>query len=365
MKTPLVLFHSLVTAFALASVAIASPLQATEGFVRQAMLSSDFENLTPAQRSSIFLNQLKNIQLVEAQQVSQGAGITVAVIDSGINLRREDLHFLIRRNAGEIPDNGIDDDNNGLVDDVYGWNFYDNNQNLTEGTAHGSMSASVIAARNIGVAPASKVVPIKITDPMTVASPQSTKAALKYALEMDHIQIINFSMGIGALDVEMLTLIKKLENKGILLVAAAGNRGKSCADNPSLSILNLFSNVITVGALNLPPAPVQSASYSNHGDCVDIAAPSGEYRANDIYSRGIISIDPDSPTGFRTYNGTSAAAPVVSGVAALIKSKYPEMSASQIKQRLLDCADKYPSLADRVLNGRVINAYRSLMGCER
>ena len=312
--------------------------------------------LSPREARETARRQLQSLGLQEAQSYSLGEGAVVAVIDSGINVTRYDLKHSIWINPLELPGNKIDDDKNGYVDDVNGWNFAENNHQLMDATAHGTMSAAVIASAVAGIAPKAKVIGLKVIDSNGGGSISITIEAMLYARKIG-AHVINLSMGTIEIDPLLHKAINELMSDDIVLVQSAGNMAYSCEKNPSIAALYDLSKFISVGALNLPPAQVNLASYSNYGECVHIAAPSGEGPSEaDMFSRGIVAAYPYSPTKFYLYQGTSAAAPVVSGVAALVRSLRPDLSAAQVKNVILNSATQHESLKGRINRQRAVDA---------
>lgn len=316
--------------------------------------------LTPQQARATAQYQLKSISLQEAQMYSSGEGVVVAVIDTGMNVERYDLKSSVWANPFEIPDNKLDDDRNGYIDDVNGWNFAENNPRLLDAAPHGTMTAALIASPLTGIAPRAKVIGLKVTDKNGAGSISAMVEAILYARKTG-AQIINLSMGSLNVQPELQRAINDLMADDVILIQSAGNSSAGCADNQSISALNGLSKFISVAALNLPPASLNLAGYSNYGECVNISAPSGEGPTDPyVFGRGIVAAYSHSRTKFYLYHGTSAAAPVVTGVAALVKSVRPDLTAAQVKTILLGSATRHEILKGRVNNQRAINALNAV-----
>lgn len=313
-------------------------------------------DLSAKEARDISQQQLQSIDLKEAQQFATGEGVVVGVIDSGLNVNRYDLKTSIWKNPLEIPNNKIDDDKNGYVDDINGWNFAEGNNQLLDSDPHGTMSSAVISSPLTGIAPKSKVIGLRVTNNEGTGSISVVIEAILYARKV-RVQIINLSMGTANLDPKLNKAINDLMADDIVLVQAAGNFAQGCKNNSSISSLYNFSKFISVAALNLSPANLDLAKYSNFGECIHIAAPAGEGHSDpDLFSRGIVAAHPYSLTKFYLYHGTSAAAPVVSGVAALVRSARPDLKASEVKQIILSSALREEALKGRIDNERSVNA---------
>ncbi|HWQ99255.1 MAG TPA: S8 family serine peptidase [Candidatus Methylomirabilis sp.] len=280
--------------------------------------------------------------------------VVVAVIDTGVDVDHEDLRENIWMNTGEIPGNGIDDDKNGYVDDVHGWNFLAKTNDVRpkesgsteEGFVHGTLVASLIGARGdngIGVAGVAwrvKIMPIVALDETGGGSSDDVADAVRYAVA-NGAHVINLSLEGYTNSTELAAALAYARSKGVLTVAASGN-----AEDPTgidLDVLRVYPacmsldssfGVIAVGGTDTLD---QKALYSNFGSCVNVLAP----------SYNIFGARPISPastsTGARIgyegdYSGTSLAAPLVAGVGALLKSAHPLWQADEIKARLIASA---------------------------
>ena len=286
--------------------------------------------------------------VVDAWEESQGEGVTVAVIDTGIDINHEDLQENIWVNTVEIPGNGIDDDGSGHIDDVNGWNFNEDNNVVNKGDMeHGTHIAGIIAAVKdngkgiAGVAPKAKVMPLKVFN-NGQAYTSDIVEAIGYAEKMG-VKVVNCSWGSSE---ENPALKEAIENSNMLFVCAAGNNGVNIDTNPVYPASYPNDNIITVGAMDKKSALTIFSNYGENG--VDIVAP-GE---------GIISTLTDN--SYDQMSGTSMAAAFVSGEAVLLWSKNSSVASSEIKSRIIASSDKMPEFMGKVYQGCKINFYNAI-----
>ncbi|WP_319579421.1 S8 family peptidase [uncultured Methanospirillum sp.] len=274
-------------------------------------------------------------------------GVVVAVVDTGVDYSHPDLASNIWTNPGEIPGNGIDDDGNGYIDDTKGWNFIDKNNNPMDDNGHGTHCAGTIAAvgnNGIGIAGVTwkcKIMPLKFLNSQGNGYISDAISAILYANQKG-VPIISLSWG----GLESQSLRDAIDASSAVVVCAAGNTGANADSNPIYPAAYTSSNVISVAATDYHD---KLASFSNYGiQSVDLAAPG-------------VSIYSTAPSGgYKFMNGTSMATPYVSGVAALIKSQNPSMTAAQIKSRILSNCDILSSLSGKVATGGRLNAAKAL-----
>ncbi len=298
--------------------------------------------------------------ILEAWTLGKGAGATVGVIDSGVDVSHPDLKANLWQNPGEIAGNGVDDDNNGKVDDVHGWDFAAKDATVFDAneSSHGTHVAGTVAAvaNNgvgvAGVAPDAKVASLKFITSAGSGYTSDAAAALDYAVA-EGIPISNNSYGCAGDGCYSLTLKNAVERanlKGHLFVASAGNGGTDAVgdDNdvtPSYPASITSPNVLSVAATGYSD---ERAPFSNYGaTSVDIGAP-GRY----VYST--------VPGGYGYMSGTSMASPHVSGVAALAKGLSPASDAAAMKKAILDSADPVPSMQGETVSGGRLNATTTL-----
>ncbi|MFH1504404.1 MAG: S8 family serine peptidase [Candidatus Omnitrophota bacterium] len=302
---------------------------------------------------------LHRIKAEQAWPVEKGSDdIIVAVIDTGCDYNHKDLADNIWINFGEIPDNGIDDDENGFVDDIRGWDFagsildssvQDNNPIDIHG--HGTHVAGTIAAVTdnyegvAGISWQSKIMIIKGLDDDGVGAVEGLANAIKYAAD-NGARILNNSWGGCGVSLTIEAAVDYAHSLDCVVVAAAGNDYKDA---------NLFhpaccKNVITVGALD---ADDELAYFSNWGDKIDVIAPGVD----------ILSLSAKGKTmgDYCLMSGTSMACPHTVGLAALILSKNPELNNEEVRQILRNSAeDLGPQGKDSYFGYGLINAQQAL-----
>ena len=269
-----------------------------------------------------------NLNAVEAPEAwaagYTGQGITVAVIDTGIDLDHPDLVHNLYVNAGEIPGNGIDDDRNGFVDDVSGYDFVSGDARAEDGNGHGTHVAGTIAAANngigaTGVAPDAKILPVRVLDDAGRGSDGSVAAGIRYAADMG-AQIINLSLG-GGYSSRILAAIEYAASAGSLIVAAAGNESASNPSYPARHSANSTS-VISVGA------------HDSRGNTASFSNEVGSSRAVQVDAPGVSIYSTHLRGGYGRLSGTSMASPHVAGVAALTLSANPGLTSREVRDLL-------------------------------
>lgn len=277
--------------------------------------------------------------------------VIVAVIDTGIDYYHDDLKDKIWTNLKEIPNNNIDDDNNGYIDDVYGYNFLDNNCFIYTDEyidSHGTHIAGVIAARGknkVGISGVCgnfcKIMPLKVLGKDGNGNIEDLKRAIKYAYD-NGARICNISLGTRQYDVELDDLIKKYND--MLFVVAAGNGSNYIGYD--ISVRDVYpasfnyDNVITVSNMSFDGKRYESANY---GRKVTIFAP-GTY---------ILSTLPENKYGYIT--GSSIATPFVTAAAAMILSIRNKIDIRNIKSILIESSTKINELNNLCEAGGVLN----------
>ncbi|MFH1610737.1 MAG: S8 family serine peptidase [Patescibacteria group bacterium] len=325
---------------------------------------------------------LSKIKANRAWDVTTGSRrVTIAVVDSGVDLDHLDLKENIWFNKEEVVDNSIDDDRNGYIDDMHGWDFVgdDNNPNpdlsgeySKTAISHGTVVAGIAAAQGgnkegiAGISWSSKIMVLRVLDSQGYGTTDKVAKAIDYAVN-NGADIINLSfVGTG----KSLTLekaIKRAYDAGVIVVAAAGNEVSSgidmevesnmqypvCHDGP-----NGENWVIGVASIDNND---RLASFSNYGSkCIDLVAP-GVRLFSTVYND-------ESNSDFKDYyqhgwTGTSVSAPQVAGAFALVKSYKPSFSAQQIKDLFFDNATdldiENPAYKGKLGNG-LINVYTTI-----
>ena len=305
-----------------------------------------------------------DIRLPFAWDLERGdSSVTIAILDTGVDPGHPDLAAKMWRNGAEIPANGIDDDGNGFIDDVKGWDFGvgDNNpdpQATIDSSGidvgfHGTFSAGIAAAatnNGDGIAGASwesRIMPLKISQPDGDITTEAIGGAFLYALDKD-ASIISMSFGAhadtGAASGEVPAFFESLVDlataQGTLCVASAGNEGDSVLVYPAA-----IDEVLSVAATDFNN---ERASFSNWGPWVDIAAPGSlmwstiarNYSVNSINQLlYILAFGWDGVNPYMYGDGTSFACPLVAGVAGLVRARYPFVTPAQIRHHLVSTGD--------------------------
>jgi hypothetical protein len=261
-----------------------------------------------------------------------GNGIVVAVVDSGVDYTHPDLDGNIWRNAGEIAGNGIDDDRNGYIDDIRGWDFVasDNNPMDLDFDGHGTHIAGAIAAeRNnfgiTGVAPNAKIMPVRVLAAVGSGEPISAAAGIRYAAD-NGANVINLSLGNDFFPSTQLNdAIEYANNKGSVVVMAAGNLGDI---QPAYPARNADRWGIAVGSIDVSGRMDDSSNRSGSTPLDYLVAPGVE----------IVSTTPDED--YEVRSGTSMATPHVAGVAALVLNANPTLTPAQVEYILTTTANR-------------------------
>jgi subtilisin family serine protease len=277
------------------------------------------------------------LDLPGAWELSQGAGVVVAVIDSGARLEHPDLAPNIWVNFDEVPDNRIDDDANGYVDDVHGVDLTTSargRQDLSDGNGHGTHVAGIIAgAANgrgvVGVAFRARLMIVKVLDASGAGTTGAVAEAIHYAAA-NGARIINLSLGGPTRDPRLVEAVKAAEAANVLLVCSAGNLGNNVDDQPSYPVSLASRNLIGVAATE-PQSGRSLGSFSNFGrNTIGLAAP------------GVDVLSSANDGGYVLKSGTSMAAPHAAGVAALMAAMRADLSAAELRAQLFQNAGRSP-----------------------
>lgn len=279
--------------------------------------------------------------------------VIVAIIDTGVDYQHPELKDVMWTNEREIPGNNIDDDNNGFIDDVHGYNFCDNSGDVLKGEAenkHGTQCAGIIAANHdgagiMGIASQAsvKIMSLKVLNndiEINSGSVENIVEAIKYA-EVNGAQICNISINIDKDDASLRDAIR---DSSMLFVVSAGNgglRGRNIDYNPSFPAAYNYDNVISVANMNFNGKLNKTSNWGKQS--VDIAAP----------GTMIISTTAGGDYSFGT--GTSMAAPIVSAIAALIYTHANDITASEIKNIICSAAIPLDSLKNKVACGGYVS----------
>lgn len=280
--------------------------------------------------------------------------IVVAVIDTGINYNHPDLKNNVWTNLAEANGQaGIDDDGNGYIDDIHGYNFSGDTPtpDPMDGHGHGSHCSGTIGGNSpdgtgiVGVNWHVKIMAVKFLSDSGSGTLEGAIQAIDYATKM-HVKLMSNSWGGGGASDTLKAAIQRASDAGILFVAAAGNDSANNDTDPHYPAAYNVPNVLAVAAIDNQG---QLASFSNYGKkSVQIAAP-----GVNIYSSVL-------GNGYDSWSGTSMATPHVSGVAALLASHEPNLTDLQLKERLMGTVKPLASLRGKVATAGMVNAYNAL-----
>jgi len=305
-----------------------------------------------------YMDQFGVVEAEAAWDIVKGeeGNVVIAIVDNGTDIDHEDLADNLWTNENEIPDNGIDDDENGFVDDVYGWDFYENDgdpTNINAGMSHGTHVAGTacgVTNNETGVASISwnvKHMNINVSDPG--GSYYWGYEGIYYGV-VNGSQISNNSWGGGWYSFFGQDVINFATANNVLIVAAAGNN--STWSDYTLFFPAQMVNVFSVGATNRQNDLV--AWFTNYGTGVDVFAPGGN----------INSTLPDDDYSGNTWNGTSMAAPMTAGAIALVLTHRPELSPFQAGEQVRVTCDNIDNMNQNyqyVLGKGRVNAHRALI----
>lgn len=303
-----------------------------------------------------------DIDTPDAWDITTGNGtVLVGMVDTGCKMDHPDLAANIWTNPGEIPGNSIDDDANGYIDDVHGWDFAHDDNDPTDYyfSFHGTNTAGVVAAignNGIGVAGVAwnvKIVPLKMYSDQGAGSVAFAIEAYEYCIT-NGIRVNNNSWGVLTYSQPLADAVAAATSAGVLTVCATGNNAWN-VDCCSLDQCKAYPaalpdpGIIAVGATDRKDI---MASYSNHGSVsCDLFAPGSN----------IIST---TNGGYATNSGTSLAAPMVTATVALLLSVRPELTATEVKALILNNVDAKASLSGKCVTGGRLNVYRTLIASQ-
>ncbi len=305
---------------------------------------------------------LRQIQAPEAWAITHGSeAVLVAVIDGGVDISHPDLYEAIWVNHREVPGDGIDNDENGFIDDVNGWNFVREDADIRPMStlnqvdaswAHGTMSASLIAGRGnngfgiAGIAWNVKILPVVVLDADGFGNTRDIAEAIEYSIDMG-ADIVNLSIFGFEPDERIDQALERAREEDVLIVAAVGNdystkSGGNLDWHPTVPACSEEERDWVMG-VTATDVLDQHAAYANTGTrCVDISAP----------GYGMVAGHPTEAIPHPEYeeeaeirdivfevSGTSLSAPLVSGSAALVKSLRPAWGAKEIFAHLLATSD--------------------------
>jgi subtilisin family serine protease len=304
-----------------------------------------------------------DIDALEAWGIETGdPNIVISVIDTGIDYNHSDLKNNTWINEDEIPNNGIDDDCNGFIDDFRGWDFVNNDNDPIDDFGHGTACAGVAAgvpnnSKGIaGVCWNSKIMPVKSLNFLGSATVIRIARGIKYAADND-ANIISMSFGGIKKSYLINYAVDYAYDKNIVLIAAAGNGNTNTNHYPAA-----YENVIAVSATDnkdkrMIIGILEIKAASNFGPWIDVAAP-GKKIYTSMPTYFVIMNLRGYKRNYEYLSGTSMSAPYVSGLAALILSKNPDFSNEEVKSLICENVDPYNS--ELYLGTGRINVFKAL-----
>jgi serine protease len=298
-----------------------------------------------------------DIDAVEAWNVTTGSSdIVVGVVDTGVDYNHVDLAANMWVNPGEIAGNGIDDDGDGVIDDVHGFNAITGSGNPMDDHSHGTHCSGTIGGvggNNLGVAGVNwhvSIMAIKFLSADGSGTLADAIAGIDYAVGRKNagvdLRVLSNSWGGGGFSQALRDAISAANDADILFVAAAGNAGSDNDTNPAYPASYDVANVVSVAATDHNDA---LAYFSNFGaTSVDLGAP------------GVSVLSTTPGDTYSSFSGTSMATPHVAGVAALVLASNSTLSTEELKSLLITSGDSKSALAGRTVSGRRLNAANAL-----
>lgn len=282
--------------------------------------------------------------------------IVVGVVDTGIQYNHPDLAANMWTNSGEIVGNGIDDDSNGYIDDIYGIDAANTDSNPIDDHNHGTHCAGTIGGvgnNGVGVAGVNwnvKMMALKFLGSTGSGSTAGAITVINYATMMKNrgvnLRVLSNSWGGGGYDAALANAIKNAGGAGILFVAAAGNSGSNNDTSPAYPASYDFDNIISVAATDSVDG---RALFSNYGAIsVDLGAP------------GVSILSTVTGNAYASYSGTSMATPHVAGAAALVLAKNASLTVAELKSAILQNVDPVASMSGVTVTGGRLNVGAAL-----
>lgn len=321
---------------------------------------------------------LQQIGAPQAWEITVGTpDVVVAVIDTGVDVNHPDLAGAIWRNADEVAGDGIDNDKNGFIDDTVGWDFVDNSSDPRPSAEtpfsytalnHGTIVAGLIAATGnnregiAGVAWRTRIMPLRALDKDGSGLVDDVAKAVDYATD-NGADVINLSFVGDGYSQRLYDALRRAYKSGVVIVVAAGNSNANLNRTPYYPVCFDAPDdenwILGVSAVDPLDQRLSSANYGS--ECIDVVAP-----GSNLFSTQVVDISKGFADAYGgPWSGTSLAAPIVSGVAALVRSAYPNLTNAQVIEVLRKSADDITAvnggIATMLGTGRV-NAVRALTG---
>lgn len=293
-----------------------------------------------------------DVNALQAWHSQTGSDVVVAVVDSGLDFNHPEFASNVWTNPNEIANNGIDDDGNGYVDDVRGWDFVNNDNNPMDDNNHGTHVAGTIAAQGnngigvVGVNWNARIMPLKFMNNLGRGTVANAISAINYAVANGAV-VSNHSWGGTGFSTALSNAIARANVAGHLVIAAAGNSGNNSDISPIFPGAFDLPNIISVAATDQNDG---LANFSNFGaNSVDLGAP------------GVAIVSTVRNGNYASFNGTSMATPHVVGAAALLLAQNPALEAPELKAAILNSVDPVNSLAGRSVTGGRLNIAQALL----
>ena len=308
---------------------------------------------TGANSGNIFFPGKKgmDINVEKAWTITTGSKeVKIAVIDTGVDYKHEDLKENIMINKSELNgQEGVDDDGNGYVDDIHGYDFANNDNDPMDGHGHGTHCAGVIGATHNdigirGVMSKVEILPIQFLTASGKGTLEGAIKAIDYAISRG-VNIMSNSWGGGEPSKALIEAIARAEKAGILFVAAAGNSNNDNDIKPTAPANTQIDNVISVGAMN---GKAKRANFSNYGK-----------KTVHVFAPGVNIYSTVQNNKYKKMSGTSMACPFIAGVAGLILANEPNLTYKEVKSRIMTHAKDGKKLKDYSISG-FVDSFQSL-----
>ncbi len=295
---------------------------------------------------------LARAQLESAWDLATGsASIVIGVSDSGVALDHPDLKNRIWTNPREVPGNGVDDDGNGYVDDVHGWDMVGNDPDPNDENKHGTHVAGIIGAEannGIGISGVNwdvRIMPVRFLDRSGSGSNSGGVETILYAAN-NGARVLNCSWGGSEFSQAIEDAIKYAYSKGTLVIAAAGNDGQDSDYRPLYPAAYAHAGVLSVASSDRVGG---LSNFSNYGRfSVDVVAPGSQILSSVLNG------------GYARLSGTSMASPVVSGIAGLILSRRPNLGVQELRNALINAVYQRVGYVGRISSEGDINARKAV-----